>query len=57
MPTCLRQTTLVGLLLLNVAAVWAQPSSDFNGDGAVDFSDFFLFADAYGGDDTAYELS
>jgi hypothetical protein len=48
--------TIVPLLLLPVSAVIAQPSSDFNGDGAVDFSDFFLFADAYGGDDTAYDL-
>ncbi|MBT4504771.1 MAG: T9SS type A sorting domain-containing protein [Gemmatimonadetes bacterium] len=29
---------------------------DFNGDGLVDFADFFMFADAFGGDDPAYDL-
>ena len=29
---------------------------DFSGDGQVDFEDFFLFADAFGGADPAYDL-
>ena len=32
------------------------PTGDFNGDGLVDFADFFMFADAFGGDDPAYDL-
>jgi hypothetical protein len=31
-------------------------SGDFNGDGKVDFSDFFSFADAFGGNDPFYDL-
>ena len=31
-------------------------TGDFNGDGLVDFADFFMFADAFGGDDPAYDL-
>ena len=29
---------------------------DFNSDGKVDFDDFFLFADAFGGHDPFYDL-
>jgi hypothetical protein len=29
---------------------------DFNADGGVDFDDFFLFADAFGGSDPAYDM-
>ena len=29
---------------------------DFNNDGVVDFADFFLFADAFGGEDPVYDL-
>jgi len=29
---------------------------DFNADGSVDFDDFFLFADAFGGSDSAYDM-
>ena len=32
------------------------PTGDFNADGLVDFADFFMFADAFGGDDPAYDL-
>ena len=32
------------------------PTGDFSGDGLVDFADFFMFADAFGGDDPAYDL-
>ena len=30
--------------------------TDFNGDGRTDFVDFFLFADAYGGTDSRFDL-
>ena len=30
---------------------------DFNGDGRVDLSDFFLFADAFGGTDPEFDLT
>ena len=32
------------------------PGADFDGDGAVSFSDFFLFADAFGGSDPRFDL-
>ncbi|MBI2502371.1 MAG: choice-of-anchor D domain-containing protein [Candidatus Latescibacteria bacterium] len=32
-------------------------AGDFNGDNQVNFSDFFLFADAFGGSDPQYDLS
>ena len=32
------------------------PTGDFNGDGLVDFADFFMFADQFGGSDPAYDL-
>ena len=32
------------------------PTGDFNGDGLVDFGDFFLFADAFGSENSAYDL-
>ena len=32
------------------------PTADFNGDGRIDFVDFFLFADAYGGTDARFDL-
>ena len=34
----------------------AQATSDFNGDGETGFSDFFLFADAFGGSDPRFDL-
>ncbi len=32
------------------------PSADFDGDGQVGFSDFFLFADAFGSQDSRFDL-
>jgi hypothetical protein len=32
------------------------PTGDFNGDGLVDFADFFMFADAFGSENPAYDL-
>ena len=34
----------------------AKATADFDGDGEVDFSDFFLFADAFGGSDPRFDL-
>ena len=34
----------------------AEATSDFDGDGKTDFSDFFLFADAFGGSDPRFDL-
>jgi hypothetical protein len=38
-------------------AVQASVVGDFSGDGIVNFSDFFLFADAFGGSDPLYDLT
>ncbi len=34
----------------------ARPSPDFDGDGEIGFSDFFLFAQAFGGSDPRFDL-
>ena len=34
----------------------AKPTPDFDGDGETGFSDFFLFADAFGGSDPRFDL-
>ena len=34
----------------------AEATPDFNGDGVTDFSDFFLFAEAFGGRDPRFDL-
>ena len=34
----------------------AEATPDFNGDGLTDFSDFFLFAEAFGGSDPRFDL-
>ena len=34
----------------------AEATPDFNGDGITDFSDFFLFAEAFGGSDPRFDL-
>ena len=34
----------------------AEATPDFNGDGVTDFSDFFLFAEAFGGSDPRFDL-
>jgi hypothetical protein len=36
--------------------VTGVPPGDFNGDGRVDFADFFLFADHFGGTDPLFDL-
>ena len=36
--------------------VTAEATPDFNGDGVTDFSDFFLFAEAFGGRDPRFDL-
>ena len=41
-------TTTVSLILYGALQAAAAPSPDFDGNGAVDFADFFLFADAFG---------
>ena len=33
-----------------------KATADFDGDGETGFSDFFLFADAFGGSDSRYDL-
>ncbi|MFA6108929.1 MAG: Ig-like domain-containing protein [Candidatus Latescibacterota bacterium] len=38
------------------AAVAVALPGDFDGSGQVDFGDFFMFADAFGGSDTQYDL-
>jgi hypothetical protein len=40
-----------------ITATAVALAGDFNGDGAVNFSDFFLFADAFGGSNPAYDLN
>ena len=39
-----------------IFTVTALAISDFNGDGLTDFSDFFLFAEAFGGSDPRFDL-
>ena len=34
----------------------ALATADFNADGRTDFADFFLFVDAYGGNDARFDL-
>ena len=34
----------------------AEATSDFNGDGVTDYSDFYLFAEAFGGSDPRFDL-
>ena len=34
----------------------ARPTPDFDGDGVTGFSDFFLFAEAFGGKDPRFDL-
>ena len=39
------------------ATAGGRTTTDFNGDGATDFVDFFLFVDAFGGTDTVFDLN
>lgn len=48
---------LLLLLPLGAALAHTGPSSDFTGDGKVDFDDFFQFAAAFGSSDAKYDLS
>lgn len=41
--------------LIGVSSGWTQ-NADFDGSGQVDFDDFFLFADAFGGTDSRFDL-
>ena len=41
----------------NVTLAFNSITSDFDGDGSVDFADFLLFARAYGGQDAQFDLS
>ena len=54
-----------GTITVEVRVIGLQPQiftvtalaiSDFNGDGLTDFSDFFLFAEAFGGSDPRFDL-
>ena len=47
--------TVAGLDPVTFTAT-AQATSDFDGDGETGFSDFFLFADAFGGSDPRFDL-
>ena len=49
------QITVVGLEPVTYTAT-AEATPDFNGDGVTDFSDFFLFAQAFGGSDLRFDL-
>ena len=49
------EVTVAGLDPVTFTAT-AKAASDFNGDGVTDFSDFFLFADAFGGSDPRFDL-
>ncbi len=48
---------VVALGLLMMTSAVAQPSPDFNGDGSVNFSDFFVFVGGFGTDDAAFDLN
>ena len=47
--------TLAGVDPVTFTAT-ARPTPDFDGDGETGFSDFFLFADAFGGTDARFDL-
>ncbi len=49
------EVTVAGLEPLTFTAT-AEATPDFNGDGVTDFSDFFLFAEAFGGSDPRFDL-
>ena len=42
-------------LLLQISPALAQ-NADFDGDGLIGFSDFFLFSEAFGGADPRFDL-
>ena len=47
--------TVAGLEPVTFTAT-AEATADFDGDGETGFSDFFLFADAFGGSDPRFDL-
>ena len=49
------EVTVAGVDLVTFTAT-ARPSPDFDGDGVTGFSDFFLFAEAFGGNDPRFDL-
>ena len=49
------RATVVGLQPVTFT-ITAKASPDFDGDGETGFSDFFLFADAFGGSDPRFDL-
>ena len=50
-------TSCIILIILLVSSLHAQPlEADFDGNGAVNFADFILFAQAFGGTDTRFDL-
>ena len=50
------EVTAAGLDPVTFTAT-AKATPDFNGDGATNFADFFLFADAFGGSDPRFDLN
>ena len=49
------EATVAGLAPVTFTAT-GQATADFDGDGETGFSDFFLFADAFGGSDPRFDL-
>ena len=49
------RATVAGLQPVTFTAT-AKATTDFDGDGVTDFSDFFLFAEAFGGSDPRFDL-
>ena len=49
------EATVTGLDPVTFTAI-ASATTDFDGDGETGFSDFFLFADAFGGSDPRFDL-
>ena len=50
------EVTIEGVESVAAFTVTAEATPDFNGDGATDFADFFLFAEAFGGSDPRFDL-
>jgi len=50
------QQTVQTDIQIDLTGPGGLPSPDFDGNGVVDFDDFFLFADAFGTDDSGFDL-
>ncbi len=50
------EVTIEGVESVAAFTVTAEVTPDFDGDGEVGFSDFFLFAEAFGGSDPLFDL-